>query len=59
MTPFLFAKNSPPNIEKGGESMKGYYVRYSYRGWMPCWGRWVEFSTEADYEEAYKEHHAS
>ena len=39
--------------------MKGYYVRYSYRGWMPCWGRWVEFSTEADYEETYKEHHAS
>lgn len=36
--------------------MKGYYNGYSYVGWMPTGngkGRWMFFSTEEEYKEAY------
>ena len=37
---------------------KGYYVGYSYCGWVPNFkggGRWMYFSTEKEYEDYYKE----
>lgn len=40
---------------KGGDCMKGYITPYGYLGWMPIYKRYILFSTEAEYFEAYKE----
>lgn len=36
--------------------MKGYPVAFGYMGYIPKLGRFVLFSTEAEYEEIYKEY---
>jgi hypothetical protein len=33
--------------------MKGYYIGFGYKGWMPTLGRYILFATEAEYRESF------
>ena len=35
--------------------MKGYYTSTSYMGWIPQFGKYIEFANEKEYKEFYRE----
>ena len=37
--------------------MKGYYTSTSYMGWIPQFGKYIEFVNEKEYKEFYRERH--